>query len=189
MLVKVKEPQPQEWPLIRPGQTIFTYFHFAADRPLTDAMVAGGATCVAYETLRDARGQLPLHFEFTKEDAIRAGEELANPYRQADSDPALLQKSIRRGGETYAIFCISCHGPTGAGDGPVTKRGFPPPPSLLTGNSLQMKDGQLLHILTYGQGSMSDFAGQLSRERRWDVINYVRSIQPKPATPGFNHPR
>jgi len=60
LLVKVKEPQPQEWPLIRPGQTIFTYFHFAADRPLTDAMVAGGATCVAYETLRDARGQLPL---------------------------------------------------------------------------------------------------------------------------------
>jgi alanine dehydrogenase len=55
LIVKVKEPQPAEWPLIRPGQTLFTYFHFAADRELTEAMLASGATCVAYETLRDAR--------------------------------------------------------------------------------------------------------------------------------------
>src|SRR4051794_20524909 len=60
MIVKVKEPQPQEWPLIRPGQTLFTYFHFAAERALTDAMLQSGATCVAYETLRDEKGRLPL---------------------------------------------------------------------------------------------------------------------------------
>ena len=40
-----------------------------------------------------------------------------------------------------------------------------------------MKDGQLFHILTYGQGSMSSMAAQLSRDRRWDVINFVRSLQ------------
>jgi len=60
MVVKVKEPMPSEWPLIRKGQTLFTYFHFAADRKLTDAMLASGATCVAYETLADDRGRLPL---------------------------------------------------------------------------------------------------------------------------------
>ncbi|MFV2070977.1 MAG: alanine dehydrogenase, partial [Pirellulales bacterium] len=60
MILKVKEPQPEEWPRIRPGQTVFTYFHFAADRPLTDAMLASGATAVAYETLEDDRGRLPL---------------------------------------------------------------------------------------------------------------------------------
>ncbi|TWT37221.1 Alanine dehydrogenase [Posidoniimonas corsicana] len=60
MIVKVKEPQPDEWPLIRPGQILFTYFHFAASRELTDAMVASQSTCVAYETLRDAEGRLPL---------------------------------------------------------------------------------------------------------------------------------
>jgi alanine dehydrogenase len=60
LVVKVKEPQPVEWPLIRRGQILFTYFHFAADRPLTDAMLATGASCVAYETLRNERGQLPL---------------------------------------------------------------------------------------------------------------------------------
>ena len=60
LVVKVKEPQQQEWPLIKPGTAIFTYFHFAADRGLTDAMLQSGATCVAYETLRDQNGRLPL---------------------------------------------------------------------------------------------------------------------------------
>lgn len=60
LVVKVKEPQPSEWTLIRPGQALFTYFHFAADQPLTDAMLKSGAVCVAYETLRNQRGGLPL---------------------------------------------------------------------------------------------------------------------------------
>jgi alanine dehydrogenase len=60
MVVKVKEPMPKEWPLIRKGQVLFTYFHFAADRELTDAMLSSGATCVAYETLADDQGRLPL---------------------------------------------------------------------------------------------------------------------------------
>ncbi len=60
LIVKVKEPQPSEWPMIRSGQIVFTYFHFAADRPLTDAILASGCTAVAYETLADDEGRLPL---------------------------------------------------------------------------------------------------------------------------------
>jgi len=60
LIVKVKEPQRPELSLIRPGQTVFTYFHFAADRALTEGFLATGATAVAYETLRDERGRLPL---------------------------------------------------------------------------------------------------------------------------------
>ncbi len=60
MIVKVKEPQPSEWELMRPGQIVFTYFHFAADRALTEAVLATGATAVAYETLVDDEGRLPL---------------------------------------------------------------------------------------------------------------------------------
>ncbi len=188
-----------------------------------------------------ARGDLPLYYAATKEDAARAGEELRNPYaietdgetagpppgavdgeppseqrteqptgrptkktveqttgaasatqRAAESPPPTaqelqaqreaqarerLQASVQRGEAIYQINCISCHGPKGAGDGPVAKRGFPPPPPLTTGKSAQMKDGQLFHILTYGQGSMASMAAQLSRPRRWDAINYVRSMQ------------
>jgi alanine dehydrogenase len=60
LIVKVKEPQSKEYDLIRPGQIVFTYFHFAASRSLTDAMIDSGATCFAYETLRDDNGRLPL---------------------------------------------------------------------------------------------------------------------------------
>jgi len=60
LIVKVKEPQPVEFNLIRPGQMLFTYFHFAASRELTDAMLDSQATCLAYETLRDHKGRLPL---------------------------------------------------------------------------------------------------------------------------------
>ncbi len=172
-----------------------------------------------------ARGELPLHYAATKEDAIRAGEELKSPYaidaavndlpsetvvgeksagqpadaagtpQPGDKPPTAeelqarreaqarerLQASIGRGEAIYHITCISCHGPSGAGDGPVAKRGFPPPPPLTTGKSVQMKDGQLFHILTYGQGSMASMAAQLSQPRRWDVINYVRSMQQRAA--------
>jgi len=60
MILKVKEPLAAELPLIRRGQTVFTYFHFAADRHLTETFLATGATAVAYETLRDDQGRLPL---------------------------------------------------------------------------------------------------------------------------------
>lgn len=60
MIIKVKEPIEPEYKLVRKGQLLFTYFHFACDRPLTDAMLASGATCIAYETVRLSNGSLPL---------------------------------------------------------------------------------------------------------------------------------
>jgi alanine dehydrogenase len=60
MIVKVKEPIEPEYPLIRKNQLVFTYFHFASDRPLTDAMLKSGAVCLAYETVQLDNHQLPL---------------------------------------------------------------------------------------------------------------------------------
>jgi alanine dehydrogenase len=60
LIVKVKEPLSDEWPRMRAGQIVFTYFHFAADEKLTRAVMASGICAVAYETIRDSRGQLPL---------------------------------------------------------------------------------------------------------------------------------
>jgi alanine dehydrogenase len=60
LIVKVKEPVAQEWPRMRPRQMVFTYFHFAADEALTKAVMQSGITAIAYETIRDARGNLPL---------------------------------------------------------------------------------------------------------------------------------
>lgn len=60
MIVKVKEPQPDEWAWLRPGQIMFTYFHFAADEELTRAVLDSGITALAYETVTGRAGQLPL---------------------------------------------------------------------------------------------------------------------------------
>jgi len=60
MVVKVKEPQPREVEMLRPGQLLFTYLHLAPDPDLTRGLCDSGATCVAYETVEDAHGRLPL---------------------------------------------------------------------------------------------------------------------------------
>mgnify|MGYP001184366514 CR=1 FL=1 len=60
MIVKVKEPTPYEYPLIKRNQVLFTYFHFASSEELTRAMIASKAVCIAYETVSDEDGFLPL---------------------------------------------------------------------------------------------------------------------------------
>ncbi|MEN6373076.1 MAG: alanine dehydrogenase [Armatimonadota bacterium] len=60
MIVKVKEPLPKEYGLIKNGQVLFTYFHLAADQELTKAMMDSGAVCIAYETIEAPDGSLPL---------------------------------------------------------------------------------------------------------------------------------
>jgi alanine dehydrogenase len=60
LVLKVKEPIAEEYPSLRVGQMLFTYLHIAADRPLTDALLASGVTAIAYETVQTANGALPL---------------------------------------------------------------------------------------------------------------------------------
>ena len=60
MIIKVKEPIENEYPLVRKDQLVFTYFHFASDRKLTEAMLASGAVCLAYETVELPDKSLPL---------------------------------------------------------------------------------------------------------------------------------
>ena len=60
MIIKVKEPIALEYPLVKPGQLVFTYFHFACDRELTEAMIKSKGVCLAYETVQLNNGALPL---------------------------------------------------------------------------------------------------------------------------------
>ncbi len=60
MIVKVKEPIPEEYSLIKEDQVVFTYFHFASDQKLTEAMIESKSVCIAYETVQGSNGMLPL---------------------------------------------------------------------------------------------------------------------------------
>ncbi len=116
-----------------------------------------------------ARGAHPLHYAATPEDAARAGRELIAP--------AALRSDPARGVAVFQTYCQPCHGGAGKGDGPVALRGFPPPPSFLADRAMRLSDGQMFHIITYGQKNMPSYAAQIFPEDRWRVIAYVRSLQ------------
>jgi mono/diheme cytochrome c family protein len=125
-----------------------------------------------------ARGEVPLHYAPTPEDALRAGEELRNPFGDSlfwgEPDAETLAQ-IDIGAEAYRINCLPCHGATGMSDGPVIQRGYPPPPPPSPDRVLL--DGQMFHIITFGQGNMPAYASQVSPEDRWRIILYLRSME------------
>lgn len=138
---------------------------------------AGGSTLQNPVPGTIPRGYLPLHYAATPQDAARAGAELQTPVTSGNS------WARKRGALVFANFCQECHGVGGAGNGPVVQRGYPPPPSLLAEHARGLKDGQLFHILAYGQNNMPSYASQLSRQDRWNVIAHLRTLQAT-ASPG-----
>ncbi|MCK5573910.1 MAG: cytochrome c [Bacteroidetes bacterium] len=118
------------------------------------------------------RGFEPLPYPATPEGALRAGEELRSRLNPSDSTA-----DGRRGAFVFSTMCRPCHGAGGRGDGFISQRGFPPPPSFFADNAMNMKDGRIYHIITNGQGNMPSFATQVTRNDRWRVIAYIRSVQ------------
>jgi len=104
-------------------------------------------------------------------EAERAGRELTNPFAKGDKN------AIALGAKLFPIYCAVCHGGGGMGNGPVTRRGMFPPPSLLAAHAKQLKDGHIFHILTRGQGNMASYAAQLNPHERWALVSFVRSLQ------------
>jgi mono/diheme cytochrome c family protein len=104
-------------------------------------------------------------------DAERAGLELTNPFASTDA------RATDRGAMLFNRFCLPCHGSGGAGDGTVAKRGFPPPAALFADHARAMKDGQLFHVISYGQGNMPGYAAQIGEEDRWRIVLRVRQLQ------------
>ena len=99
---------------------------------------------------------------------------LANPI------PA-TQASVERGARAYEATCAACHGPAGRGDGP-TAEGLLPPPTDLTVATRGRSDGELYHWITNGLAgtSMPAFATELTPDERWDVVNYLRTLERDP---------
>ncbi len=114
------------------------------------------------------RGYLPLYDRATMK--LEDAGSLKNPF---EADVAVLA----RGRAVYQTFCQVCHGPAGLGDGPVTKRGVPPPPSFLGQSTAQLADGQIFYILSEGKANMPSYAAQVGRDDRWKVIHYMKTLR------------
>lgn len=117
--------------------------------------------------------QMPLHFKAGPEEAIRAGLELRIPLDPED------EGVLERGQTVFGTFCFVCHGPEGRGDGLVSQRGMPMPPALFADNALKLPDGQIFHIISFGQNKMPGYRAQIEPQDRWAAIAYVRKLQKK----------
>jgi mono/diheme cytochrome c family protein len=117
------------------------------------------------------RGRLPYRYENTVAGFVRAGRELASPFDEANPP------DLGRGRLVYQTYCQVCHGARADGDGPVTRRGFPAPPSLRFGKALNMQDGHLFHVITSGFRKMPPYDSLIEPADRWQVIAYVRHLQ------------
>ncbi len=90
-------------------------------------------------------------------------------------------ESIERGKNHYRVICMVCHGEQGLGDGPVGRKFEDPTPVDLNDEYTQdQTDGQLFFTITRGRVAMPFYRDALSREERWDVINYLRDEFGKP---------
>ena len=116
-----------------------------------------------------AAERLPFAYAPGPEEARRAGAELRNPFVTGP-------ETLARGKQVYDTICTVCHGPKGEGDGPIIGR-FPNPPSLLAAHARALPDGQIVHIVSRGQGIMPAHAAQVLLEDRWRVILYLRQLQ------------
>jgi mono/diheme cytochrome c family protein len=82
-----------------------------------------------------------------------------------------------QGKELYGKFCAQCHGTTGQGDGKVVEWGNFPSPGAYDKKYKETTEGQMFYTMTYGKGLMGSHASQLSKEERWKIVHYVRTLQ------------
>lgn len=84
---------------------------------------------------------------------------------------------LHRGRNRYDIYCVECHGLTGAGDGMIVQRGFPKPPSYLDERLMHASDADLERTIREGYGVMYPFGGRVGERDRWAIVAYIRALQ------------
>ena len=159
-----------------------------------DALAALAAVLVAAGCDRDWRTDMWYQPSLRAEDAPRPEPEGSIPLgaapRYADReetqdlvDPVRpTAASLSRGSALFAARCAPCHGPEGHGGGPVS-RYFPPAPDLASPTVRGRSDGYLFGTITFGGRAMPSQREGLTEHDRWDLVNHVRAIQGRTATP------
>lgn len=115
------------------------------------------------------RGYEPLHFGPGPAEAARAGRELTAPI---PGGPLVRE----RGEIAFHRWCSPCHGAEGQGDGLVARK-FPRPPSLTADHARALPDGQIFHVISFGQGVMPSYSQQITPRDRWILQRHVRELQ------------
>lgn len=115
------------------------------------------------------RGFMPYSYTKTDEDRLLAGQNLQNPL-------AVNEINLKRGQKVYAVYCASCHGDKGDGQGFLyTSKKYPyPPASLLSDKNRQNPEGEIYHVITVGYGVMAGHGSMIRPEDRWKAVMYIK---------------
>lgn len=89
----------------------------------------------------------------------------------------LTMAVLERGRERYEVYCAPCHSRVGDGDGYITRRGFPQPPSFHQDRLREAPDAHFYQVITGGYGAMYPYAGRVAPQDRWAIIHYIRALQ------------
>ncbi len=117
-----------------------------------------------------ARGFMPFPYAGTPEGYEQAKQNAHNPLERNDAN-------TKSGEDLYGKYCVHCHGATGQGDGLVGGKLPGPPPPYTAPDKINMTEGELFHIITYGKGLMGPHASLLTQEERWKLVLYVQHLQ------------
>ncbi|MEO6488488.1 MAG: cytochrome c [Ferruginibacter sp.] len=98
---------------------------------------------------------------------------------------SISASDLAEAGRLFNINCAICHGEKGAANGPLATAGhIGGVANISSGEKAGLADGTMFHVMTYGKGNMGSYASQLSREQRWMIVKYIRTLQPKAAAAG-----
>ena len=95
----------------------------------------------------------------------------------ASTPPPVTLALVERGHERHDIFCKPCHGVSGAGDGTIVARGFPPPPPYWDARVASATPARLFDVITHGYGVMYPYAERIPPTDRWAIVAYVRALE------------
>lgn len=90
---------------------------------------------------------------------------------------AITTELLARGRERYGIYCEPCHSPAGDGDGYITRRGFPHPPSYHSERLRAISDRHIFEVISDGYGMMYSYGDRIEAPDRWSVVAYIRALQ------------
>lgn len=147
---------------------------------------AGGASHASDNGVTvNPNGSVPYYYEDTEAERTRAMTEIINnPF-------PITEAALANGKQMYDIFCATCHGAKGDGNGYLVRDdgGVYPaqPANLINEEFTAASNGRYYHALMYGKNVMGGYADKVSYEERWNVIHYIRSLQAKETGTKYTH--
>jgi mono/diheme cytochrome c family protein len=122
------------------------------------------------------RGELAPYDVVNDSVGYVASANVKNPYDTITMSKAQMAEA----GRLYNVNCGICHGEKAGGNGPIAAAGHVGGVANLTLDQyVKMADGTMFHSITYGKGVMGSYASQVTRDQRWQIIKYIRTLQPK----------